>query len=89
MARPGGTIGSVGVPNGITGVDLYRFFRANVALRARVAPVRVYLDALIDDVLAGRLDPSPVFTAEVALPGIADGYRTMDRRQGIKVAVRP
>ncbi|TMR12422.1 zinc-binding dehydrogenase [Nonomuraea turkmeniaca] len=88
VARPGGTIGSVGVPNGVTGVDLYRFFRANVGLRAGVAPVRVYLDALVADVLAGRLDPSPVFTAEVVLGDIGDAYRAMDRREAIKVLVR-
>ncbi|MDP4507525.1 alcohol dehydrogenase catalytic domain-containing protein [Nonomuraea turcica] len=89
VARPGGTIGSVGVPNGITGVNLYRFFRANVGLRAGVAPARVYLDALIADVLADRLDPSPVFTAETTLADIADAYRAMDARKAIKVVVRP
>ncbi|WP_327588662.1 alcohol dehydrogenase catalytic domain-containing protein [Nonomuraea sp. NBC_00507] len=89
VARPGGTIGSVGVPNGITGVNLYRFFRANVGLRAGVAPARVYLDALIADVLADRLDPSLVFTAETTLADIADAYRAMDERKAIKVVVRP
>ncbi|WP_188192716.1 zinc-binding dehydrogenase [Nonomuraea sp. SYSU D8015] len=88
VTRPGGTIGSVGVPNGVTQVDLYRFFRANVGLRAGVAPVRVYLDALVADVLGGTLDPSPVFTAEVPLDDIAGAYRAMDRREEIKVVVR-
>ncbi|MFI7704612.1 alcohol dehydrogenase catalytic domain-containing protein [Nonomuraea sp. NPDC049480] len=89
VTRPGGVIGSVGVPNGIERVDLYRFFRANVGLRAGVAPVRVYLDALIADVLAGTLDPAPVLTAEMALHDVADAYQVMDRRKAIKVAVRP
>ncbi|MFV0137931.1 zinc-binding dehydrogenase [Streptomyces sp. HMX87] len=89
VTRPGGTIGSVGVPNGVNQVDLYPFFRANIALRAGVAPVRAYLDALIADVLGGTLDPSPVFTTDVTLPDIADAYSAMDRRRAIKALVRP
>jgi threonine dehydrogenase-like Zn-dependent dehydrogenase len=88
VARPGGTIGSVGVPNGVSRVDLYRLFRANVALRAGVAPVRAYLDALVADVLDGTLDPSPVLTYEVPLRDVADAYRAMDRRQAVKAVVR-
>ncbi|MEU4602655.1 alcohol dehydrogenase catalytic domain-containing protein [Kribbella sp. NPDC023972] len=89
VARPGGTIGSVGVPNGVDHVDLYRLFRANVTLRAGVAPVRRYLDALITDVLAGVLDPSPIFTTEVPLGDVAHAYRAMDNRQAIKALIRP
>ncbi|MGK5552459.1 zinc-binding dehydrogenase [Actinomadura kijaniata] len=89
LVRPGGVIGSVGVPNGVDGVDLYRLFRRNVALHAGVAPVRRYLEPLLADVLAGRLDPSPVLSAEVPLRDVAHAYRAMDTRQAIKVAVRP
>jgi threonine dehydrogenase-like Zn-dependent dehydrogenase len=85
--RPGGTIGTVGVPNGVDHLDLYRFFRANVGLRAGVAPVRRYLDTLVADVLNGTLDPSPVLTMHTPLAGIADAYRAMDQRQAIKAAV--
>ncbi|MBB3724333.1 zinc-binding dehydrogenase [Nonomuraea dietziae] len=88
LTRPGGTIGSVGVPNGVHTVDLYRFFRSNIALRAGVAPVRRYLDPLVTDVLSGALDPSPVFTTEVPLGDVATAYQRMDRREVIKALVR-
>lgn len=89
LVRPGGTIGSVGVPHGVERVDLYRLFRHNVALRAGVAPARRYLEPLLADVLADRLDPSPVLSAEMPLDDVAAAYRAMDERRAVKVAVRP
>ena len=42
----------------------------------------------MDDVLAGRLDPSPVFDLTVGLEGIPDGYKAMDERRALKVLVK-
>jgi threonine dehydrogenase-like Zn-dependent dehydrogenase len=41
------------------------------------------------DVLAGSLDPSPVFDLEVSLDDVPRGYAAMDGRDAIKVLVRP
>jgi alcohol dehydrogenase len=89
VCRPGGTVGYVGVPHGIKdgGFPTFEFFGDNVALRGGVAPVRGYAEDLMDDVLGGTLDPSPVFTKTVGLEDIADGYRAMDQREAIKVLV--
>lgn len=90
MARPGGTIGYVGVPYGsLKGLNLRRMFGANVALRGGVAPVRAYIDELLADVLAGKLDPSPVLDLTVGLDGVPEGYAAMDSRHAVKVMVRP
>lgn len=89
IARPGGSVGFVGVPNGGGAVDLARMFRQNIALRGGVAPVRAYIPDLLADVLAGRIDPSPVLDREVGLDGVPAGYAAMDERQAIKVLVRP
>ncbi|SDO76574.1 Zinc-binding dehydrogenase [Nakamurella panacisegetis] len=89
-ARPGGTVGYVGVPHGVKdGLPLRKMFGRNVSVHGGVAPVRTYLPALLDDVLAGTLDPGPVFTSEVPLADIAVGYADMDQRRSIKVLVRP
>jgi threonine dehydrogenase-like Zn-dependent dehydrogenase len=64
-------------------------FGRNINVRGGVAPVRAYLPELLDDVLEGILDPSPVFTGTVGLTDIATGYAQMDSRQQIKVMVRP
>ena len=88
-ARPGGTVGYVGVPHGMEGgLDLFPFFGDNVALRGGVAPVRAYAEELLADVLQGTLDPSPIFTKTVDLDGVPEGYQAMDNREVIKVMVK-
>ncbi|SFR63618.1 zinc-dependent alcohol dehydrogenase family protein [Halogeometricum limi] len=88
IARPGGTVGYVGVPHGMgDGLDLSPFFGDNVALRGGVAPVRAYAEELMADVLQGTLDPSPVFTKTVDLDGVPEGYRAMHERDAVKVLV--
>ncbi|SDM46073.1 alcohol dehydrogenase [Halogranum gelatinilyticum] len=88
IARPGGTVGYVGVPHGLDGgLDVFSFFGKNVSLRGGVAPVRAYAEELMADVLQGTLDPSPVFTKTVDLDGVPEGYRAMDEREAVKVLV--
>ena len=90
VARPGGTIGYVGVPYGLgEGFNLFEYFGDNIELRGGVAPVRKYIDDLMEDVLQGNLDPSPVFTKEVNLENIEEGYDAMDNRDAVKVLVKP
>ncbi|MDR9429637.1 MAG: zinc-dependent alcohol dehydrogenase family protein [Natronomonas sp.] len=91
ICRDGGTVGYVGVPHGVTseGLDVFGLFGGNVALDGGVAPVRAYAEELMADVLAGTLDPSPIFTKTVDLDGVPEGYRAMDEREAIKVLVRP
>jgi alcohol dehydrogenase len=88
--RPGGTVGYVGVPHGVddAGLDVFSLFTDNITLRGGVAPVRAYAEALLADVVGGRLDPAPVFTETVDLAGVPEGYRAMDEREAIKVLVR-
>jgi len=80
----------VGVPSGVTtGLPLRKMFGRNVNVAGGVAPTRKYLPELLAAVLDGTLDPGPVFTSEVSLEDIADGYRAMDDRKSVKVLVRP
>lgn len=90
VARPGGTIGYVGVPHGVVekGLDIMGLFFANLTLRGGPAPVRAYMPELMEDVLAGTLDPSPVFDMTVDLAGVPDGYAAMDQRKALKVLVK-
>jgi threonine dehydrogenase-like Zn-dependent dehydrogenase len=88
VARPGGTVGFVGVPHHTEAINMQRMFRHNISLRGGVAPVRAYIPEMIPDVLSGKLDPSAVLDKEVALDGVPEGYAAMDRREAIKVMVR-
>ncbi len=86
--RPGGSVGYVGVPHGVTldGADL--FFR-HVRLLGGPAPVRRYLPQLIDLVFSGKINPGKVFDLVLPLENVADGYRAMDERRAIKTLLRP
>jgi hypothetical protein len=88
-ARPGGRIGYVGVPHGVDKLNLRGLFSDNITLAGGVAPVRVYLEELLADVVAGTLDPSPVFDLTVDLDGVPDAYAAMDGRRALKAMVRP
>ena len=45
--------------------------------------------AKLQDVISGKLDPSPVLDMTVDLDGVPAGYAAMDNREAIKVMVRP
>src|SRR3954468_2645823 len=86
--RPGGSIGYVGVPHGVTldGADV--FFR-HVRLLGGPAPVRKYLPELIGLVFNGTINPGKVFDLTLPLDQVADGYRAMDERRAIKTLLCP
>jgi threonine dehydrogenase-like Zn-dependent dehydrogenase len=84
-ARPGGTVGHVGVP--AEPVALLDVHMRNVRLVGGVAPVRRYIPELMAEVLAGRLDPSPVLDMTVGLEDVPAGYAAMDERRAVKVLV--
>ena len=50
-------------------------------------PARAYIDALLPDVLDGRIDPGRVFDRVTDLEGVPDGYRAMNDREVIKVMI--
>jgi alcohol dehydrogenase len=88
VARPGGTVGYVGVPEDVTDAEfLGTAFSENIGIEGGIAPVRAYVEDLMADVLQGTLDPSPVFTKTVDLDGVPEGYRAMDERDAVKVLV--
>jgi threonine dehydrogenase-like Zn-dependent dehydrogenase len=89
MTRPGGTVGFVGAPHGSGQIPLGRMFSSNIGLRGGLAPARAYLPELLGEVLAGRLDPSPILDLTVSLAEVASGYAAMDQRHATKVMVRP
>ena len=86
-ARPGGRVGYVGVPHVAEAINMGRMFRHNISLHGGVAPVRAYIPDLLKDVIAGRIDPTPVLDMTVQLDGVPGGYAAMDGRQATKVMV--
>jgi threonine dehydrogenase-like Zn-dependent dehydrogenase len=89
IARPGGAVGRVGVPQHTDIPASLPAFFGNITIGGGPAPVRAYLDELLPDVLEGRIQPGRVLDRTVGLDGVPDGYRAMDDREAIKVMVTP
>jgi threonine dehydrogenase-like Zn-dependent dehydrogenase len=87
IARPGGAVGRVGVPQGATIPGSEPAFFDNVMVGGGPAPVRAYIEELLPDILEGRIEPGKVFDRSVDLDGVPDGYRAMAGRESIKVAI--
>jgi threonine dehydrogenase-like Zn-dependent dehydrogenase len=88
IARPGSTVGFVGVPHGVQ-LPVNQMFRKNVGLAGGMAPVRRYVADLLALVLDGRINPGLVFDKTLPLSSVAEGYRAMDERSAIKVLLQP
>jgi threonine dehydrogenase-like Zn-dependent dehydrogenase len=85
--RPGGSVGYVGVPHGVS-LDGQQLFFSHVHLHGGPAPVRKYLPKLIDLVFNGTINPGKVFDLVLPLADVAEGYRAMDERRAIKTLLR-
>ncbi|TPJ55805.1 MULTISPECIES: zinc-dependent alcohol dehydrogenase family protein [unclassified Mesorhizobium] len=86
-ARPGGSIGFVGVPHGVQ-LDGQGLFFAQKSLLGGPAPVRRFLPHLMDLVLERKINPGKVFDLTLPLADVAEGYRAMDERRAIKTLLR-
>src|SRR6266496_354423 len=87
-ARPGASVGYVGVPHGVE-LDAHELFFAHVRLHGGPAPVRRFLPELIDLVWNREINPGKVFDLTLPLDQVAEGYRAMDERRAIKTLLRP
>lgn len=89
VARDGGFVSRVGVPQYDEGPIGREVFSRNITLTGGVAPARAYIEELMPDILSGALEPGKVFDRTVSLDEVPEGYRAMADREAIKVVVRP
>jgi threonine dehydrogenase-like Zn-dependent dehydrogenase len=87
IARPGGAVGRVGLPQQESIPTTLTSFFDNVTIAGGPAPARAYIEELLPDVLEGRIEPGRVFDRVTNLDGVPDGYRTMNEREAIKVLI--
>jgi threonine dehydrogenase-like Zn-dependent dehydrogenase len=87
IARPGGAVGRVGVPQNASIPAGDASFYKNVTIAGGPAPVRAYIEELMPDVMEGRIEPGRVFDRVTDLDGVPDGYRAMNDREAIKVMI--
>ncbi|MBV9313379.1 MAG: zinc-dependent alcohol dehydrogenase family protein [Pseudonocardia sp.] len=89
VARDGGVVSRVGVPQYEEGPLGFGMFMRNITITGGVAPARAYIDELMPDVLDGAIDPGRVFDRTITLDGVPDGYRAMANREALKVLIQP
>jgi threonine dehydrogenase-like Zn-dependent dehydrogenase len=87
LARPGGAVGRVGVPQEAVIAEGETTFFDNVTIAGGPAPVRAYIEELLPDVLEGRIEPGRVFDRAGPLDEVPDGYRAMNDREAVKVLI--
>jgi len=86
--RPGGRVGLVGVPHGVS-LDGTELFYSQVQIGGGPAPVRRFLPDLIERIVERRIDPGKVFDLTLPLEQAAEGYAAMDERRAIKSLLLP
>ncbi len=87
IARPGGAVGRVGVPQDEALPAAQPTFYDNITIAGGPAPARAYIEELLPDVLEGRIEPGRVFDRVARLEDVPDGYRAMNDREAIKVLI--
>ena len=88
IARPGGAVGRVGVPQEKLMPAAQPTFYKNITISGGPAPARAYIAELLPDVLEGRIEPGRVFDRVISLDEVPDGYRAMNEREAIKVMIK-
>ncbi len=88
IARPGGAVGRVGVPQDASSPVGVAFWK-NIRIAGGPAPARAYMQELLVDVLDGKIEPGRVFDRVGPLDEVPDGYRAMNDREAIKVLIEP
>jgi len=86
--RGGGAIGYVGMPATLPSLSVSAAFERAVSFRGGFTPAREYMSDLLPEVLDGSLDAGPIFTREVDLEHVGEGYRLMNDREAVKVLIR-
>jgi threonine dehydrogenase-like Zn-dependent dehydrogenase len=89
IARPGGAVGRVGVPQDETMPASQPAFYNNVSVSGGPAPVRAYIEELLPDIFEGKIEPGRVLDRVIGLDEVPDGYRAMNDREAIKVMIEP
>lgn len=87
IARPGGAVGRVGVPQTDPIPEGTQSFFDNLTISGGPAPVRAYIEELMPDVLEGRINPGRVFDRVIGIDDVPKGYKAMNDREAIKVMI--
>jgi 2-desacetyl-2-hydroxyethyl bacteriochlorophyllide A dehydrogenase len=89
LARPGGTVVAVGVYAERAEVHMGLAWIKGITLRTGIANVIGHVDRVLAMMSAGTLDPSPLVTHHMSLDQAPEAYAMFDRREALKIILRP
>jgi len=89
LTRKAGTVSATGVYAERIDFHMGIVWIKALTLRSGHANVIKHLDPVLEALAAGRLDPAPLVTHHLPLEEAAEAYRIYDRREALKIALRP
>jgi 2-desacetyl-2-hydroxyethyl bacteriochlorophyllide A dehydrogenase len=89
MTRKAGTVSATGVYAERIDVHMGIVWIKALTLKAGQANVIKHLDAVLEGLGSGALDPTPLVTHHMSLEEAPDAYGVYDRREALKIVLRP
>jgi 2-desacetyl-2-hydroxyethyl bacteriochlorophyllide A dehydrogenase len=89
LVRPGGTVAAVGVYAERADVHLGLAWIKGITLRTGLANVIAHVDRVLAMITAGVLDPTPLVTHHMSLDAAPEAYAIFDRREALKIILKP
>jgi 2-desacetyl-2-hydroxyethyl bacteriochlorophyllide A dehydrogenase len=89
LARPAGNVTAVGVYAERCEVHMGLVWIKGLTLRTGVANVIGHVDRVVAMMSAGALDPAPLVTHRMSLEEAPEAYALYDRREALKILLRP
>jgi alcohol dehydrogenase len=89
LTRKAGTVSVTGVYAERTNVHMGIVWIKALTLKSGHANVIRHLDPVLAALQAGELDPSPLVTHHMSLDEAPEAYDVYDRREALKVVLRP
>jgi threonine dehydrogenase-like Zn-dependent dehydrogenase len=89
LVRDAGTISGVGVQAARGDVPLGLAWIKGLTIRLGLANVIAHVDRVLAMMSAGVLDPSPLVTNHMGLEEAPEAYALFDRREALKIVLRP
>jgi 2-desacetyl-2-hydroxyethyl bacteriochlorophyllide A dehydrogenase len=89
LTRKAGTVAIVGVHGQRCQVHMGLLWNKGTTLRAGVANVIGHVDEVLELIVSGALDPSPIVTHHLPLESAPEAYEAYDRREALKIVLRP
>ncbi|HVP02444.1 MAG TPA: alcohol dehydrogenase catalytic domain-containing protein [Solirubrobacteraceae bacterium] len=89
MARKAGTVSVVGVYAERADVHMGLAWIKSLTITGGQANVIAHLDPVLELLASGRLDPAALVTHHMPLAQAAEAYELYDRREALKIVLRP